>query len=320
MSEDKVQKPTELDVPIAGEENNKRELKSQVTWSCELKPRDQKVTVGTLMDLHCAGESATVLNKEKIEIKFEDKNFDYALKVLGKQNIEADYIDLVVTSYKAGNFENPIFVITDGDNGIKIENLSWQVNSVLKSQQEKPEPSKGPFQLNMPWWYWSSIFGVIFVVLLLVFIKLKKIWDRKKLIEELSTHATALTPFNQFNKDLRSEIKNWQQLELTVVPKKEEEWRRHLLVSVEKYFRQYLMRELLIPTLDWTDAQIIKEIKKRHSKIYSEAIIDIKKILREIRQAQKATSKIAYVDCEQILNMTRVVTEKIYEVKQGQKK
>ncbi|MCB0356917.1 MAG: hypothetical protein KDD40_07915 [Bdellovibrionales bacterium] len=300
---------------------NTRELMTaKATWSCELTSREEKNTVGAMQDLHCSGDAVSDLNLEKVQIVFAEKDKDYSLYILNKKHIDSQSLNFVVTSYKAGKFDNPLFIITDGEQAIKVDSLSWNVESVLKSQQEQPEPSFGPFELSMPWWYWTSLWGAILLVFFIVLFKIKKLWDRKKLIEELSTHATALTPFNQFNKDLRTQVKDWQQKELTEKVRNEEEWRRNLLEATEKSLRQYLMRELLIPTLEWADSEILREIKKRHPKVFNEASLEIKKTLLEIQQAKKAKNKITYLDCEQLVNMTRNLSEKIHEIKQGSKK
>lgn len=297
-----------------------KELTANATWQCELQTKEAPINVGTVQDMICRGDFVPKLKNESIKINFQDAKFAYALNILEVKNIDHQSLNLVVTSYKAGKFDNPIFVITDGETSVKVQDLTWTVESVLKGQEDKPTPSMGPFALQMPWWFWSSILTIIFVICLIIGLKLKRMWDRKKLIEELTNRSTALTPFNQFNKDFRSEIKDWQQKELTVTPKNEVVWRSDLLSGVEKYLREYLMRELLIPTLEWNDSEIISEIKARHPLVYKETSSDIKKTLREIQQAKKSKSSLTFTDCEQLVNMTRVLTEKVNEIKQRNKK
>lgn len=299
--------------------SNDKSLSTPLIWQCELNSRESQVTVGTLQDMVCRGEFLPQWQREKIAIQFDDEKMAYALHVLDVKNVDHQSLNLVVTSYKAGNFQSPVLTVTDGNNSVKVENLTWNVNSVLEGQDAKPIPSFGPFALAMPWWYWISLAVAALFVFLLITIKLKRLWDRKKMIENLAQRGTALTPFNQFNKDLRSHIKNWQQKELTVTPKEEQVWRRSLLVDVEKFLREYLMRELLVPALEWSDSQILQEIKKRRRLIYEELSQDIKKTMREIHQAQSAENNLTYVDCEQLVTMARKLAEDIYDLKQGRK-
>jgi hypothetical protein len=188
----------------------------------------------------------------------------------------------------------------------------------LEGQEQKPFPSLGPYAMTWPWWYWGGMAIVILMAVLFVFLKIKKIWDRKKLVEELLSHATALTPYNQFNKDLRVQVRNWQQIEILKKIGEVQKARKEIVESTEKIFRQYLMRELLVPALEWSDSQILSEIKRRHKDVYESCAIEIAKILREYEQAKKIESKqkeISLVDCEQIVQMVKRTSEKVFQSK-----
>lgn len=284
-------------------------------WTCNMTPKQQPVTVGSLQDMVCHGEFTEKLDAKNLKIKFESKEHDYVLHILEAGALDHTSMSFVVTSYKAGKFQPP-FVITDGIHSVQVKDLSWTVESVLANVQEKkPVPSKGPFALSMPWWVWTSLALGVLLLFTLVFLKIKKIWERKKLIEQLSHHSTALPPFHQFNKDLRSALRDWQQSEYKKHQGSEPFTRRDLLQSTEKMFRQYLMRELLIPTLEWSDAQILNELKRRHKKVFIELAPEIKKFLREVREAQKGEQKLSQIDCEQLVAMARKTSEKVYDLK-----
>jgi len=301
--------------PNSESSTDSTELSSNAVWNCELKALTESTTVGALKDLICRGDYVADLDRNKLKIEFEDKQNQYALQIIEVKTVEGQSLSLVVAPYKAGKFEKPVFVITDGLRSVKVNDLTWSVESVLQGKEDKPIPSMGPFSLSMPWWFWSSILGLIVLVFILIGLKLKKTWDRKKLIDELSSRGTALSPFNQFNKDFRLQLKEWQQKELTEKVKAEQEWRLELLKNTEKNLREYLMRELLIPTLEWTDIQILTEIKRSHLMIHNELSSEIKKILREIKQIQKGKSTITSIDCEQLTSMVRDLVEKINEIR-----
>lgn len=287
-------------------------------WNCELTPVDNPITVGSFQTLSCIGETPISYEETPLKIEFQDANFDFSLYVLEWLTKDPNKITATVTSYKAGDFQNPVFVIKNGQGIFKVQNLSWTVQSVLEGQEEKPIPSYGPFGLQWPWWYWGGIVFLILLVLIFIYSKIKKVWDRKKLIEQLMSHATALTPYNQFNKDLRVQIRNWQQVEILKKVGETQKARQEIISSTEKIFRQYLMRELLIPTLEWSDAQIIAEIKKRHPEVYETSALEIMKIFREfeqVKKTEKAAKDFTLVDCEQIVQMIKRTGEKVFQSK-----
>jgi hypothetical protein len=290
-------------------------VEEKTVWQCQLTPKETPVTVAVIQDLVCSGPHSPKLDSEKIKIIFSDKKFDYSLYVLGKGNTDYQSLTIPVTSYKAGSFDKPQFIISDGENNIHVEDLSWTIESVLESKEDKPVPSLGPFELTMPWWYWWSVGVGLLILLLFLFFRIKKIWVRKKLIEELKNHATALTPFNQFNKDLRAQVRSWQQSELVKSDNQEPISRKQIIESTEKIFRQFLMRELLVPALEWSDSDIYLEIKRRHPKIYKEHLLDIKKTFHEVREALKEEKKLTYLDCEQLITMVKKTSEKVHEIK-----
>lgn len=296
----------------------KKEEKSAPVWSCQMTPGETPLTVGSLQTLVCNGDPILTWQSDKLKIQFEDETLNYSLVILKSENVDIQAMTLVTTSYKSGNFEQPHFFITDGIQSVKVTDLSWTVESVLQGKEDKPVPSIGPMSLSMPWWFWSGIAFIAAIVLGIVILKIKRLWDRRKLIEELMSHSTALTPFNQFNKDMRTHVRNWQQVEILGQKSEALLARDKVVELIEKTFKQYLMRELLIPTLDWSHSEVLNEIKRRFSRIYDETSGDLIKLFREfseIHKGKEQKKELSSLDCEQLVGMVRRTAEQIYQVK-----
>ena len=223
---------------------------------------------------------------------------------------------MVVTGYKPGNYESQSLEFTDGENGFRIENLTWNVESVLKGEKKEPYPPFGPFRMSVPIWYWLSIALVILALLIFFIFKLKKYFDRKKLIEQLKAKGTALAPFNQFYKKLRFTCRGWKARQWSERQTgAKSEGVEEVVTQIDRIFREYVMREFLIPTLEWSDQQVLKEMRRRHRRIYEELKSEMERLLRELKRAKLNSEALTGVDCEQLAMMSQQVTEKIHAMK-----
>ena len=115
-------------------------------WQCYFKRIPDKITVGEILNLFCDGDTELKLTAP-VKIEFLDKKNEYSLVVLNTLNQEDHFLALQVVPYRTGKFEHS-FYITDGNNKLKIDNLSFEVYSVLKKQEIKAYSPYGPFKLN----------------------------------------------------------------------------------------------------------------------------------------------------------------------------
>jgi len=281
-------------------------------WNCVFQeathPGAAKLEAWTLGDrylLSCNGPLIEDLEKEKLHFQFPKKEQEYTLHLLQVMTLHPQQAQFVVTGYKPGDFNLEGLKITDGKNGFTIHPpLQWKVISLLEGQpQPQPVPPFGPFQLSFPWWYYG-IWVLLGVLVIGYFGRLgRKYYVRKKLTESLAAHATALSPFNQLNKDIRRLLRSTNL--------GEQEQLFGFVKQIEEMFRLFLVRQLLVPALEWSDRDILQDIRQRHHIVHRESSIKIRGLFREFKKAQVAKDKLLQVDAEQLLEMIRQVAHSV---------
>lgn len=172
---------------------------------------------------------------------------------------------------------------------------------MLKDRASHSLPPFGPFKLSFPWWYYGAWALAIFVLLYFFWRRYRRYSSRKKLVESLSAHSTALSPFNQLNKDIRILLRD-RRLE-------KPENLGPFVSEMEKLFRLFLVRQLTVPAMEWSDREIIGDIKKHHRKVHIESAGRMSNLFREFKKAQGAKEKLTKVDAEQLLEMSRQVAD-----------
>ena len=115
-------------------------------WQCYFKKIPDKITVGEPLNLFCEGDTKLEL-ESPVKIEFLDRQDDYSLVILNTLKQEDYFLTFQVTSYRTGLFDKS-FYITDGRNTVQIDNLSFEVQSVLTRKELKPYDPFGPFKLN----------------------------------------------------------------------------------------------------------------------------------------------------------------------------
>jgi hypothetical protein len=276
--------------------------------NCQIENAPDKIFVGDHFDLVCSGYDNTTLG-ETVYFEFKEEGQKYTLQLLHLKKETDGVLRLDVTSYKTGEHKDLNAVLTDGLLKYSVGPMNFQVNSVLKQEEEqKPVPSIGPLELSLPVWYWI-VLGVGIAIFFLrivnhLFARIKK----KKLIEEMQSMQTMLSAFGQFNKDMRHSLKQIQN------PKNEKQ-ANELLSKMQEDFQLYLVRELMIPAHKLKPHAIIKELKSEHKNVYGLCRSDIEKLFLEFEKADADKTRIDLKDCEQVFYQTRKVCEKIYAIK-----
>lgn len=132
---------------------------------------------------------------------------------------------------------------------------------------------------------------------------------RKRLIESLSRFQTAASPYNVYNKDLRQILRRFQ----ATVSANGVDHPKDYLKELDLSFRMYLVRELRVPALDWSNREVMGEIKRRYKNLYFDLEDDLKALFRELEKAKKSEEKLSFVDCEQLRDMSRRLVDQIYK-------
>ena len=302
-------------------ESVKKKYEHFPLWQCDLKSMDQDgpLNVGSKMEMSCRGDFIDLPQMDRVKIEFDESKNQYMLQLLNIKTFDYKNAQFVVTSYQAGKHSPVNFVVTDKVKGFRVEGMEWTIESVLDpTKKQEPYPSWGPFGMKMPMWFWGAILFIVLLFGYFLFRKAKQFFERRRLVEKLYTHGTALTPFNQFNKDLRFLVRGYQNKSFDEKYAKEFSQSSYV-EQLEKLFRQFLMRELLVPTFDWSDSQILKEIKRCHRKIYQNIGPDIIRALKELERARNSGENLENSDRDQLTNMCRKIGEDIFQLRKVKK-
>ena len=231
------------------------------TWFCQIKSSAESITVGTPLDLFCNGESLdTPLEADKLSIQFLKTQPDYSLLLLKSLKTEKNFLALKVTSYRTGFFQSP-FYITDGEQSIKVENLSFQVQPLLTAKDKTAHPAFGPFLIKTPYSLISVFFISCFFILLGLFFY--RFLKRTLFVRRIFKRRASLLPSKAFILRLRQEKESCN------------------VLSLEKNFKAFLEEQLLIPVESQGTEKIMKNIKKYHPRLYQKSGLRIKQLLKE---------------------------------------
>ncbi|MDE0091671.1 MAG: hypothetical protein OXN83_00095 [Oligoflexia bacterium] len=238
-------------------------------WQCYFKRVPDKITVGEALNLFCDGDTKLNLTAP-VTIEFLDKQYDYSLVVLKTLKKEDYFLALQVAPYRTGRFEQS-FYITDGKNKLKIDNLSFDVQSVLTKKSVKPYGPYGPFKLG-PDSLYVFVFGFC-VIALAFFASLftYRFFKRKKFVQSVLNRHSYLNPSKFFAVNLRKEQRDLSQS----------------VKYLEHLFKIFLEDCLFIPVVNQSHKQIIRNLKKYQSSLYKKNGANILQILSEFSEVKK---------------------------------
>lgn len=286
-----------------------------VAAKCEVQIANPPVTVGDPFTLSCQGNFGAGFSSTTQIVPVDEKN-KYTLKILGVKSASPGDAQFTVTSYKAGDFKDQVFIISDGLVNAKTDPLAWSVKSVLE-QDSKPFPPMGPMKMSYPNAVWLVILLILAAISLIVWQRLNRRRARRNLIEGVLGAGREGVPFrelvkiqntqafSQFSRDLRQVQKDMNAMK----PKPADE----IWAELEKAFRLYLVRELLTPAFDWSQRQILNDIKKNHRKVYNRCSAQLRRGLSEFEKGKG--QKVTLSDCEQMYVLTRQIADEVYEAR-----
>ena len=240
------------------------------TWTCELKNSPEKITVGTKLQMFCRGEVTKNLKDKPVHIVFPKKEDEHRLRILKIVSVEDAEVQLEVAPYKSGSFQGSL-TITDGASSFIVKNISFQVDSVLKQNQEtKAHGPFGPFRESISIWYFS-LCGFTFVLFVSIVIHLViRFFKRKTLIEKISQRQKNNRPSQIFIKAFRkldSQSKNY-------------------ILDLEILFQTFLENLFYISAVQKKPNTVLKQIKKYHPVVFKKYDYKLEEILKEFRSLQ----------------------------------
>ena len=235
-------------------------------WNCAVFKQPEKLTVGEKFSISCQGLKPVVFDKN-IAIIFPQKKDNYRLYVLRSLQKASNSLELKVVSYRTGVFDIP-FIITDGNNRISAEGLSFTVDSVLEGKQEAPHPPFGPWTSPWPIWHWSLLGATLFLFLTACFLFGRRFLKRRNFIKRVKIRQGIDSHGKIFARNLR----------------KKEVTSPNYVKNLDRFFRTFLEDQLGIPALGCSSLSIVKSLKKYNKAVYTSHRRRIEVLLNEIRE------------------------------------
>ncbi len=272
-----------------------------VNWTCDFKgPKD--ITVGTVFQLLCNGPVVDLnFNNLNFILPIEDK---YKIKLLGANQSKEGLGEFLVTSYKTGEYENEILILTDGVNTVRLGPMSWTVQSVLDPKTEsKMFPPYAPLTLEYPFWLWVILVASFLVPIIIGLKSYKYRRQRRKIREELEKKNQSQSPFHVLHKEFRKLDRQIFHKEILL---------DQYVAELNRLLRCYIIHELTLPIDDWKTGDILFEIKRNHMSFFKKEGIKIKRMFNEIERALNSQTPLTNKDIEQMKGMCFLRAEEIF--------
>lgn len=276
-------------------------------WTCQFSEAGQPLTdltAGSKFTMKCHGDIPVEWTKDPLKLAFAKEEENYTLAILEVKALESQDAELLVTGYKAGK-HNPEYVrVLQGDKGFETAKPQWEIKTVLKkNEQPQPYPSFGPYSVSFPIWILIAGALTLAAVIWACVRFIRRTTQRRRMLEDLKRHATALSPLHQFYRDSRNLRRRLHNV-------KTADELKTLSEDLDREFRLYVLRQFQIPTLDWSNGAILRDLRKRHRKVYNHAADPLKKTLRELLKL-RAQNNVLMKDLEQMHTMSLDTAEKL---------
>lgn len=278
------------------------------------KLNDNELSVGREFYLVCKGAWPKVdLSEAQLVLAEADK---YKLRLISAEYRSPEEVDLKVVSYVAGpvQVQNPALQIKD--QRIEIGPVQFEVVSVLPTNpEEKIEPygPVGPLELVWPFWLWVSLFVVASLVAILGGRKLRRWLQRRRLIEEMSAHDSALSALHQLHQTFR---KLQREKEIYAGSKIDSLAIKEAVQEIRQAFLLFLTREFQVPAMSWPLNEVLRYIKRYDNMTYVEHVKAIIDVVEELDKAVQS-EKLILTDAIALLQKSRIVAEKVDQTKNG---
>jgi hypothetical protein len=270
----------------------------------QIEKPDSALTVGQEFAVACDGDWSHffVGQSDQVEIRVDQAD-KYKIKLLSFEGTSSG-AHLVVTSYQAGNHDLKTVQIVNAQESRVLGDLHFQIKSVL-DPQTKPEPygPYGPLRLSLPSWYFVVLALVLVALATAITIRVRRHLQKKGMIRELEAQGLAATPFSQFNQNMRRLRREAGFLEGREEGSENE--KTAFVRDLENSYRLYLGRTFLIPTLNWSDALVLKDLKKHHKPVFVLAGNEVDRLLQEFSRAKDSAKNVQNQDLIQLFELAR---------------
>lgn len=274
------------------------------------------LTVGDTFLLRCSGESVD-LDSAKLALKLP-KPSEYALRLLEARSIESGSAVFVATSYQVGEHKLAGAELGDGTKSVRLDGLSFKVASVLNPQQQQPPPQPfgppAPRTLDWPVWVWIALACVIAVFVGGVSAVIVRRVRRKRFLAELASAPIAISPYANFNRELRQMFRAHGVLDGQVWTAAQA---RAFLTELDRAFRWFTARELAAPCLRGPAMPPIARALRREPASVAKYEASFGKAFAELDRAMRAAEglsgqepvAVSSADGRQIANLCRMAAD-----------
>jgi hypothetical protein len=293
-------------------------------WTCRLSALDERgqpagdlpgpITVGTKIHMACEGATAGL---EPTKLKLElPKEAAYSVRLLETVSLSGDRAEFLITSWTPGTIDFKQLHLTDGVRRVDLGEIKFDVKSVITPEtnpESKPYDAAPPVMMIWPLWVWLAIAVFSALVITVLVSLIRQSLRRKRLLLMLEKHPIALSPYHQFNKDLRrlsrqsfeKSSKSAPGAAAQAVPQKA------YLGELNQSFRWFLARELVIPSLDSKPGEIVAAVRRVDDRLHRQIKRDLQVVLSEIDKALNTDKELPDEDLLQLTELSRNVADKI---------
>jgi hypothetical protein len=267
----------------------------------QIEKPDSALTVGQAFGIACDGDWSH-FSGDQAELRVDQAD-KYKIKLLSFEGTSSG-AHLTVTSYQAGNQDLKMVQIVNAQESRVLGNLHFQIKSVL-DPKTKPEPygPYGPLRLSLPGWYFIVLALFLVAVVTTITIRVRRHLQKRNMIRELEAQGLAATPFSQFNQNMRRLRREAAFLEGREEGSENE--KSAFVQDLEKSYRLYLGRTFLIPTLNWADALVLKDLKRHHKPVFVLVGSEVDRLLQEFSRAKASAKNVKNQDLLQLFELAR---------------
>jgi hypothetical protein len=276
--------------------------------------KEQELTVGREFILVCEGAFPKDLAVEKLHF-IMDAKAKYAIQLRSMEFRSTTEADITVTSLIAGKITIPNLQLTDDTQTLDLGQVAFEVTSVLpppdpqnQTKQEAFGPI-GPAHLPVPPLYWALLGGVILLAAIIASMRIYRVVQRRKMMEELREHDAAISPLAQFHQGFRK-IQRQNKVFFGVANVPQED----VLQCVDETYHMlklYLTRKFQVPALEWSPRLVIKDIRRHHPRHYAQDADELGKLYKEYERAFQDKEHLKAQDVLAIANHCRSLVEKM---------
>lgn len=279
---------------------------------------ENELSVGRVFDYVCAGPWPEFRDPLKLAFELGEKE-KHSLKLLGLSKEPDGSLRLKVTSYRTGQVQIENLKLVDGDQKIELGPVKFQVASVLEPSETPPEPygPMGPFSVSIPLVYWAVLLTSLVLLLSWAGFRWRRHLQKKRLLEKMREHDSALPPLTDFHQKLRRLARAHAFFDGAATTDASEV--KTALLVVERLFRIFLLREYRLPALDWADRLLLSELRRSQRELMRQEGAELKRLLKEFASA-RATTRLEAKDVVQLALSSRRWAERAEKMKRGARK